>query len=87
MLITISTNVRTNEMTADIFPFENAVNIEDEKILIPANIQLIENKKNPVLAISYVFVVRGVKISTMVDEDISASAVTEMEETTINPIQ
>lgn len=36
VLMTISTKVRTKEMIADVFPSENAVNIEDAKILIPA---------------------------------------------------
>lgn len=33
----IKTNVRTNEMTADIFPSENAVNMEEANIFMPAN--------------------------------------------------
>lgn len=35
---TIIPNVRTKEMIAEIFPLENAVNIEEAKILIPAKI-------------------------------------------------
>ena len=36
ILMTINTNVRINEIIADTFPSEKAVNIEDEKIFIPA---------------------------------------------------
>ena len=35
---TIIPNVRTKEMIAEIFPLENAVNMEEAKILIPAKI-------------------------------------------------
>ena len=34
---TIIPNVRTKEMIAEIFPLENAVNMEDAKMLVPAN--------------------------------------------------
>ena len=37
MFAVIKTNVRTNEMTADIFPSENAVNMEEANIFMPAN--------------------------------------------------
>ena len=33
----VNTNVRKNDISAEIFPFENEVNSTDENILIPAN--------------------------------------------------
>ena len=38
IFVTIIPNVRTKEMIAEIFPLENAVNMEEAKILIPAKI-------------------------------------------------
>lgn len=40
-------NVLSNDSVADIFPFENAVNIPDENMLIPATSIEIENIINP----------------------------------------
>ena len=45
-------NVLSKEIKADTFPFENAVNIPDENILIPSTKNPIENNKNPLWAIS-----------------------------------
>ena len=87
IFITIKTNVRTKEIIAEVFPSENAVNIEEEKILIPAKTKFKENRKNPVLASAYVSVPTGVKISTMTGDITRANTVTIMEEIAINPTQ
>ena len=68
--ITIKTNVLIKEITADIFPLDNAVNSDEENILYPAKIYPIANNENPFLAISYTSVPSGVKKPTIYFENI-----------------
>ena len=85
--MTISTKVRTKEMIADVFPSENAVNIEDAKILIPAKCSLLKKRKSGPQMQAYVSVPFGVNISTMIGEEINANAVITTEEMLINQTQ
>lgn len=41
------TNVRRKEMIAETFPLESAVNIPEEKILVPTKRKLVANSLNP----------------------------------------
>ena len=53
--IVINPNVRRKDMVADAFPFDNAVNKADEKILHPENRKLNEKMVNPFFVISKTF--------------------------------
>jgi len=46
-----NTNVLRKEISAEIFPFENAVNIAEAKIFTPVNTKHIENHLKPSRAI------------------------------------
>ncbi len=48
----MNTNVRKHDSIADRFPFDNAVNVAEIKILQPQNKKLDEKIKNPFVAIS-----------------------------------
>lgn len=52
----------------DIFPFENAVNMDDAKILKPAIKKLVENNPNPSIDISLTFVPAGENNDIIADE-------------------
>ena len=45
--ITIKKSVLKNEINAEIFPFDKAVNIPDAKIFIPCGLNEIPNKRSP----------------------------------------
>jgi len=46
-------NVLKNDIVADTLPFENAVNIDDVKILTPVIKKLVPNIINPLYPMSY----------------------------------
>ena len=51
----INPNVRKKDIIADTFPFDNAVNKAEEKILQPENRKLKEKIANPIFVISKTF--------------------------------
>lgn len=63
----INTKVLKNDIIADTFPFENAVNIAVIKILIPAIKKLTPNRIKPLYPIRYTLLPFDEKISIMFD--------------------
>ena len=60
----MNTNVRKHDSIADRFPFDNAVNVAEIKILQPQNKKLDEKIKNPFVAISQTDVPFSEKMQT-----------------------
>ena len=60
----MKTKVLINDISADIFPFDSAVNIDEAKILKPENRNVTENNKYALIASPYVSLLLGMKIET-----------------------
>ena len=81
--ITIKTSVRLKEISADTFPFDNAVKNPEDVMLIPLNKKLMANILKPAEASSHVCC-SFVKTVTITGENITATVTTNTEEIITN---
>ena len=75
----INPNVRRKDMVADAFPFDNAVNKADEKILHPENRKLNEKMLNPFFVISKTFLLFSANTFAMLSPPSRENKNTNME--------
>ena len=75
----INPNVRRKDMAADAFPFDNAVNKADEKILHPENRKLNEKMLNPFFVISKTFLLFSANTFAMLSPPSRENKNTNME--------
>ncbi len=83
----INPNVRRKKISADVFPFDNAVNNADEKILHPENRKLNEKMVNPAFVIPKTFSLSPANILAMLSPAKKENRNTKIETAVMKPKQ